>query len=255
MCGNNSRTSSGVARASLHRMTAVPARCIPRARLVRSRIGDRLRVGRSAQSQHLSRATRGAQVVQLGRSSAPSGVSSWGRRLRRGPGPGDPHCRRRHGPRPPRPRQPARPRPRCSVGLRARSRPRPLRPPPTADIDALASSGVVAGLLPAVELSTRSPYPDARRLLTPAPPLSLASNCNPVPAYSSSMPHCIALAVREMHMSPAEASGQPPQAAPPRSAATTWPRDRRRSRRPGRPRRPLLSPRGVPPRRTSPKPG
>jgi len=74
-----------------------------------------------------------------------------------------------------------------------------------ADIDALASSGVVAGLLPAVEFSTRSPYPDARRLLDAGATVSLASDCNPGSCYSSSMPLCIALAVREMHMSPAEA--------------------------------------------------
>jgi imidazolonepropionase len=39
-----------------------------------------------------------------------------------------------------------------------------------ADIDALASTGVVAGLLPAIEFSTRSPYPNARRLLDAASP-------------------------------------------------------------------------------------
>lgn len=74
-----------------------------------------------------------------------------------------------------------------------------------ADIDALASSGVVAGLLPAVEFSTRSPYPDARRLIDAGVTVSLASDCNPGSCYSSSMPLCIALAVREMHMTPAEA--------------------------------------------------
>jgi imidazolonepropionase len=79
----------------------------------------------------------------------------------------------------------------------------------------------VAGLLPAVEFSTRSPYPDARRLPDAGATVSLASDCNPGSCYSSSMRLCIALAVREMHMSPAEALGQPPQPAPPRSAATT----------------------------------
>lgn len=74
-----------------------------------------------------------------------------------------------------------------------------------ADVDALASSGVVAGLLPAVEFSTRSPYPDARRLIDAGVTVALASDCNPGSCYSSSMPLCIALAVREMHMSPAEA--------------------------------------------------
>lgn len=74
-----------------------------------------------------------------------------------------------------------------------------------ADIDALASSGVVAGLLPAIEFSTRSPYPDARRLLDAGVTVALATDCNPGSGYSSSMPFCIALAVREMHMTPAEA--------------------------------------------------
>ncbi|TDD28747.1 imidazolonepropionase [Kribbella turkmenica] len=74
-----------------------------------------------------------------------------------------------------------------------------------ADIDALASTGVVAGLLPAVEFSTRSPYPDARRLIDAGVTVALATDCNPGSGYSSSMPLCIALAVREMHMTPAEA--------------------------------------------------
>jgi imidazolonepropionase len=74
-----------------------------------------------------------------------------------------------------------------------------------ADVDALASSGVVAGLLPAVEFSTRSRYPDARRLIDAGVTVALATDCNPGSCYSSSMPLCIALAVREMRMSPAEA--------------------------------------------------
>ena len=74
-----------------------------------------------------------------------------------------------------------------------------------ADIDALAQTGVVAGLLPAIEFSTRSPYPDARRLLDAGVTVALATDCNPGSGYSSSMPFCIALAVREMHMTPAEA--------------------------------------------------
>jgi imidazolonepropionase len=75
----------------------------------------------------------------------------------------------------------------------------------SADVDALASAGVVAGLLPAIEFSTRSPYPDARRLLDAGVTVALATDCNPGSGYSSSIPFCIALAVREMHMTPAEA--------------------------------------------------
>jgi len=73
------------------------------------------------------------------------------------------------------------------------------------DVDALASSGTTATLLPGVEFSTRSPYPDARRLIDAGVHVALASDCNPGSCYTSSMPLCIALAVREMGMSPAEA--------------------------------------------------
>jgi imidazolonepropionase len=74
-----------------------------------------------------------------------------------------------------------------------------------ADVDALAASGTVATLLPAVEFSTRQPYPDARRLLEAGVTVALASDCNPGTAHTSSMPFVIALAVRELGMSPAEA--------------------------------------------------
>ncbi len=74
-----------------------------------------------------------------------------------------------------------------------------------ADVDALASSGTVATLLPGVEFSTRSPYPDARALIDAGVSVAIASDCNPGSCYTSSMPLCIALAVREMGMSPAEA--------------------------------------------------
>jgi imidazolonepropionase len=74
-----------------------------------------------------------------------------------------------------------------------------------ADIDALASSSTVATLLPGVEFSTRQPYSDARRLLHAGATIALATDCNPGSCFTSSMPFCIALAVREMHMTPAEA--------------------------------------------------
>ncbi len=73
------------------------------------------------------------------------------------------------------------------------------------DVDALASSGTVATLLPGVEFSTRQPYPDARRLLDAGCHVAVASDCNPGSSYTSSIPLCIALAVREMRMTPAEA--------------------------------------------------
>jgi imidazolonepropionase len=74
-----------------------------------------------------------------------------------------------------------------------------------ADVDALASGGTVATLLPGAEFSTRSPYPDARRLIDAGARVALATDCNPGSSYTSSMPFCIALAVREMRMTPAEA--------------------------------------------------
>jgi imidazolonepropionase len=74
-----------------------------------------------------------------------------------------------------------------------------------ADVDALAGGDTVATLLPGVEFSTRSPYPDARRLLDAGVAVALATDCNPGTCYSSSMPLMIALAVRELGMTPAEA--------------------------------------------------
>ena len=73
------------------------------------------------------------------------------------------------------------------------------------DVDALSSSGTTATLLPGVEFSTRSPYPDGRRLLDAGVQVAIASDCNPGSSYTSSVPLCIALAVREMGLSPAEA--------------------------------------------------
>jgi imidazolonepropionase len=76
-----------------------------------------------------------------------------------------------------------------------------------ADVSALADAAdtTVATLLPGVEFSTRHPYPDARRLLDSGVRVALASDCNPGSSYTSSLPLCIALAVREMGMTPAEA--------------------------------------------------
>ncbi len=73
------------------------------------------------------------------------------------------------------------------------------------DVHALRDSGTIATLLPGVEFSTRQPYPDARALLDAGVTVALASDCNPGSSYTSSMPLCIALAVREMRMTPAEA--------------------------------------------------
>ncbi|HEV7934266.1 MAG TPA: imidazolonepropionase [Actinomadura sp.] len=73
------------------------------------------------------------------------------------------------------------------------------------DVEALAQSGTVATLLPGVEFSTRQPYPDARRLIDAGVTVAVATDCNPGSCYSSSMAFCIAVAVRDMGMTPAEA--------------------------------------------------
>lgn len=73
------------------------------------------------------------------------------------------------------------------------------------DVSALSSAGVVATLLPGAEFSTRSPYPDARRLLDAGVTVALATDCNPGSSFTSSMSFCVALAVREMRMTPLEA--------------------------------------------------
>ncbi|MBB6171138.1 imidazolonepropionase [Nocardiopsis mwathae] len=78
------------------------------------------------------------------------------------------------------------------------------------DVDALAQSaeggeGTVATLLPGVDFSTRQPYPDARALLDAGAAVALAGDCNPGSCFTSSMAFCIALAVREMRMTPDEA--------------------------------------------------
>jgi imidazolonepropionase len=74
-----------------------------------------------------------------------------------------------------------------------------------ADIDALANSNTVATLLPGAEFSTRAQYPNARRLLDAGVTVALAADCNPGSSYTTNIPFCIAIAVREMFMTPDEA--------------------------------------------------
>jgi imidazolonepropionase len=56
-----------------------------------------------------------------------------------------------------------------------------------------------------VEFSTRTPYPDARRLLDAGVTVALATDCNPGTCFTSSVPLVVALAVRELHMTVDEA--------------------------------------------------
>ncbi|HEY5031417.1 MAG TPA: imidazolonepropionase [Actinomycetes bacterium] len=74
-----------------------------------------------------------------------------------------------------------------------------------ADVDALAGSSTVATLLPGAEFSTRSAYPDARRLIDAGVTVAIATDCNPGSSYTSNLPFCLAVAVRDMRMTPAEA--------------------------------------------------
>ncbi|WP_329410657.1 imidazolonepropionase [Streptomyces sp. NBC_00704] len=74
-----------------------------------------------------------------------------------------------------------------------------------ADVDALASGETVATLLPGAEFSTRAAWPDARRLLDAGVTVALSTDCNPGSSFTSSMPFCVALAVRDMGMTPDEA--------------------------------------------------
>jgi imidazolonepropionase len=75
-----------------------------------------------------------------------------------------------------------------------------------ADVDALASSGTVATLVPGADFSTRSPsYPDGRRLVDAGATVAVATDCNPGTSYTTSMPFVIALAVRECGLTPAQA--------------------------------------------------
>ncbi|ADG98925.1 imidazolonepropionase [Segniliparus rotundus DSM 44985] len=79
----------------------------------------------------------------------------------------------------------------------------------TSDLDvqalAAASDTTVATLLPGAEFSTRAPWPDGRRLIDAGVVVALATDCNPGSSYTSSMAFCIALAVRDMRLTPAEA--------------------------------------------------
>ncbi|WOX24001.1 imidazolonepropionase [Streptomyces solicathayae] len=74
-----------------------------------------------------------------------------------------------------------------------------------ADVDALANGNTVATLLPGAEFSTRAEWPDARRLLDAGVTVALSTDCNPGSSFTSSVPFCIALAVRDMRMTPDEA--------------------------------------------------
>jgi imidazolonepropionase len=74
-----------------------------------------------------------------------------------------------------------------------------------ADIEALAGSDTIATFLPATDFSTRQPYPDARRAIDAGMQVAIATNTNPGSSNTTSMGFCIALAVRDLGMTPDEA--------------------------------------------------
>ena len=73
------------------------------------------------------------------------------------------------------------------------------------DIELLAGSNTVATLVPGAEFSTRATYPNAARLFDAGVNVAIATDCNPGSSYTTSMPFCIALAIREMGFSPEQA--------------------------------------------------
>jgi imidazolonepropionase len=75
----------------------------------------------------------------------------------------------------------------------------------SSDVAALRDADVVAVLVPAAEFSTASPYALARTLLDAGVTVALATDCNPGTSYTTSMPFVVALACRELGMTPLEA--------------------------------------------------
>lgn len=73
------------------------------------------------------------------------------------------------------------------------------------DIAAVAASGIPAVLLPCTGFHTDARYADGRGLIDAGAAVVIASNCNPGSAPCSSMPMTIALAVRMLKLTPAEA--------------------------------------------------
>jgi len=73
------------------------------------------------------------------------------------------------------------------------------------DIEVLAGSNTVATLVPGAEFSTRATYPNAARLFDAGVSVALATDCNPGSSYTTSMPFCIAVSIRDMGFTPEQA--------------------------------------------------
>lgn len=69
----------------------------------------------------------------------------------------------------------------------------------------LADAGVVATLLPGAEFFTKSQYPDAKRYISAGVEIALATDCNPGSSFITSMPIVMAIAIREMNLTPSQA--------------------------------------------------
>ena len=119
---------------------------------------------------------------------------------------------------------------RSSAGAR---RSTTARTSPTPTSRRWPASDTVATFLPATDFSTRQPYPDARRVIDAGATVAIASNCNPGSSYTTSISFCIALAVRDMHMTIDEAiaavtvggaAALPPQRCRPAHAGRRRPR-------------------------------
>ncbi len=74
-----------------------------------------------------------------------------------------------------------------------------------AGLEAMASAGVVAVLLPATAYTLRKKYAPARKMIAMGLPVALATDCNPGSSLTESMPFIFGLAVLQMGMTVAEA--------------------------------------------------
>jgi imidazolonepropionase len=72
-------------------------------------------------------------------------------------------------------------------------------------IEALAASGVIAGLLPGTSFFLKKEYAPARRLIEADIPVTLATDCNPGSSHTESLPMIFWLAVLELDMTVEEA--------------------------------------------------
>jgi len=73
------------------------------------------------------------------------------------------------------------------------------------NIEAMATNGVVATLLPATAYSLGKPYARAKAMMEKNVPVALATDCNPGSSFTESMQFVIGLAVLNMKMTPAQA--------------------------------------------------